>query len=138
MSKVEFGWLIRSIHAWAATYLYIGFIICSVYFLKSRNRRPRELTWVTGVFLFFMTLAFDSADIITGNKLAFFATKVGTDIAGNVPIVGQMMKGFFARGDDVTGANFIKFFWISCWLYFQEFHNPFGDSFDNGSATGDE
>jgi quinol-cytochrome oxidoreductase complex cytochrome b subunit len=112
MSKVEFGWLIRSIHAWAANLFILSVFIhmFSVFFEKS-YRRPRELTWVTGVFLFFMTLAFGfSGYLLPWNKLAFFATKVGTDIAGNIPIVGSIMKGFLRGGDDVTGATLSRFF----------------------------
>ena len=112
MSKVEFGWLIRSIHAWAANLFILSVFIhmFSVFFEKS-YRRPRELTWVTGVFLFFMTLAFGfSGYLLPWNKLAFFATKVGTDIAGNIPIVGNIMKGFLRGGDDVTGATLSRFF----------------------------
>jgi quinol-cytochrome oxidoreductase complex cytochrome b subunit len=112
MSKVQFGWLIRSIHAWAANLFILSVFIhmFSVFFEKS-YRKPRELTWVTGVFLFFMTLAFGfSGYLLPWNKLAFFATKVGTDIAGNVPIVGNIMKGFLRGGDDVTGATLSRFF----------------------------
>jgi len=82
----------------------------SVYFEKS-YRRPRELTWITGVLLFFLTLFFGfSGYLLPWNKLAFFATKVGTDIAGNVPIIGEALKGFLRGGDDVTGATLSRFF----------------------------
>jgi cytochrome b6 len=112
MSKVEFGWLIRSIHAWAANLFILSVFIhmFSVYFEKS-YRRPRELTWISGVFLFFLTLFFGfSGYLLPWNKLAFFATKVGTDIAGNVPIIGEALKGFLRGGDDVTGATLSRFF----------------------------
>jgi cytochrome b6 len=112
MSKVEFGWLIRSIHAWAANLFILSVFIhmFSVFFEKS-YRRPRELTWITGVFLFFLTLFFGfSGYLLPWNKLAFFATKVGTDIAGNVPVIGEALKGFLRGGDDVTGATLSRFF----------------------------
>jgi quinol-cytochrome oxidoreductase complex cytochrome b subunit len=35
---------------------------------------------------------------------------VGTDIAGNVPFIGGVMKGFLRGGDDVTGATLSRFF----------------------------
>jgi len=112
MSKVEFGWLIRSIHAWAANLFILSVFIhmFSVYFEKS-YRRPRELTWISGVLLFFLSLFFGFRGyLLPWNKLAFFATKVGTDIAGNVPIIGEALKGFLRGGDDVTGATLSRFF----------------------------
>jgi hypothetical protein len=53
-----------------------------VFFLKS-YRKPRELTWVTGILLLFLMLGFGfSGYLLPWNELAFFATKVGTGIAG--------------------------------------------------------
>src|ERR1035437_9916286 len=58
-----------------------------------------------------MALAFGfSGYLLTWDKVAFFATKVRTDIAGNIPIVGEIMKGFLRGGDDVTGATLSRFF----------------------------
>ena len=59
VTRVPFGWLIRSIHAWAANLMVaIAFAhLFSVLFLHA-YRRPRELTWVSGVLLLFLTLAF--------------------------------------------------------------------------------
>ncbi|MCU7491034.1 MAG: cytochrome bc complex cytochrome b subunit [Ignavibacteria bacterium] len=112
MSKVEFGWLIRSIHSWAANLFILSVFIhmFSVYFEKS-YRRPRELTWVTGTVLFFISLAFGfSGYLLPWNKLAFFATKVGTDIVGSVPVIGEPLKIFLRGGDDVTDATLSRFF----------------------------
>jgi quinol-cytochrome oxidoreductase complex cytochrome b subunit len=63
--------------------------LASVYFLRA-YRRPRELTWVTGCLLLFLAVAFGfSGYLLPWNQLAFFATKVGTDIAGSVPLLGE-------------------------------------------------
>ncbi|MGE5621090.1 MAG: cytochrome b [archaeon] len=112
MSKVEFGWLIRSIHSWAANLFVLSVFIhmFSVYFEKS-YRKPRELTWVTGMVLFFMSLAFGfSGYLLPWNKLAFFATKVGTDIVGSVPVIGEPLKVFLRGGSEVTDATLSRFF----------------------------
>ena len=44
------------------------------------------------------------------NTLAFFATKVGTEITGQVPIIGHSLKVFLRGGEDVTGATLTRFF----------------------------
>ncbi len=112
MSKVEFGWLIRSIHAWSANLFILSVFIhmFSVFFEKA-YRKPRELTWITGFFLFVLSLAFGfSGYLLPWNELAFFATKVGTDITGAVPFIGEPLKVFLRGGDDVTGATLSRFF----------------------------
>lgn len=114
MTEVRFGWLIRSLHSWSAN-LMVGaaFIhLFSTFFLKS-YRRPRELTWVSGVVLLFLALGFGfSGYLLPWNELAFFATKVGTEIVGVVPVVGGFLLHLLRGGEDVTGATLTRFFGI--------------------------
>ncbi|RMD88864.1 MAG: cytochrome bc complex cytochrome b subunit [Calditrichaeota bacterium] len=112
MTEVRFGWLIRSIHSWSAN-LMIGaaFVhLMSVFFLKS-YRKPRELTWVSGAFLLFLLLAFGfSGYLLPWNELAFFATRVGTEIIAQLPLIGRFLLKFLRGGEDVTGATLTRFF----------------------------
>jgi cytochrome b6 len=114
MSQVKFGWLIRSVHSWTAN-LLIGLIFVhmfSTFFLKA-YRPPRELTWVTGFFLLVLFLTFGfSGYLLPWNELSFFATRVGTDIAGSVPLIGKALKIFILGGPGVTGATISRFFWL--------------------------
>ena len=112
VTEVQFGWLIRSIHSWSANLLIATLFIhlFSVFFLRAYYR-PREMTWVSGVVLLFIAICFGfSGYLLPWNKLAFFATKVGTEIAGVVPIIGHPVLRFLRGGDDVTGATLTRFF----------------------------
>jgi len=112
MTTVPFGWMIRSIHSWSANLMvFFAFIhMVSVFFMKA-YRAPRELTWITGVLVFLLVLAFGfSGYLLPWNQLAFFATKVGTDIAGVVPGVGHWILRFLRGGDRVTGGTLSRFY----------------------------
>jgi cytochrome b6 len=112
VTEVQFGWLIRSIHSWSANLMIATLFIhlFSVFFLRAYHR-PREITWVSGVVLLFIAICFGfSGYLLPWNKLAYFATKVGTEIAGVVPVVGHTMLRFLRGGDDVTGATLTRFF----------------------------
>ncbi len=112
VTEVKFGWLIRSIHSWSANLMIATLFIhmFSVFFLRAYYP-PREITWISGVLLLFLVICFGfSGYLLPWNKLAFFATKVGTEIAGVVPIVGRPMLRFLRGGDDVTGATLTRFF----------------------------
>jgi cytochrome b6 len=114
VTKVPFGWLVRSTHSWAANLMiFTAFLhLFSVFFLKA-YRTPRELTWVSGMVLLFLAMGFGfSGYLLPWNELAFFATKVGTDITGAVPLVGGFLKTFLRGGEDVTGATLTRFFGI--------------------------
>src|SRR6516164_5190112 len=112
MTQVQFGWLIRSIHSWSANLMiFTAFAhMFSVLFLKA-YRKPRELTWVTGMILLFLVMGFGfSGYLLPWNTLAFFATKVGTEITGQVPILGKpLMVWYVALG--VLGALAAIFPW---------------------------
>ena len=112
MTAVPFGWLVRSIHSWSGNLMVAAAFVhlFSTFFLKA-YRPPRELTWITGVLLFFLVLGFGfSGYLLPWNKLAFFATKVGTDIAGSVPLVGPFLLRFLRGGDLVTGGTLSRFY----------------------------
>jgi len=112
MTQVPFGWLIRSIHSWSANLMiFTAFAhMFSVLFLKA-YRKPRELTWVSGVILLFLVLGFGfSGYLLPWNTLAFFATKVGTEITGQVPLIGKPAMIFLRGGEEVTGATLTRFF----------------------------
>jgi len=112
VTRVPFGWLIRSLHSWSANLMVFAVFVhmFSVYFMKA-YRPPRELTWLTGMALLGLTMTFGfSGYLLPWNELAFFATKVGTDIAGIVPIVGPVMARLLRGGDEVTGATLTRFF----------------------------
>lgn len=112
VTEVQFGWLIRSVHSWSANLMILTLFIhmFSVFFLRAYYP-PREITWVSGVVLLIICICFGfSGYLLPWNKLAFSATKVGTEIAGVVPIVGRPILRFLRGGEDVTGATLTRFF----------------------------
>jgi quinol-cytochrome oxidoreductase complex cytochrome b subunit len=112
MANVEFGWLIRSIHAWGANLLIlvVWVHLFSVLLLKA-YRPPRELTWMTGAGLLFVALGMGfTGYLLPWNTLAFFATRVGTEIPGVMPIVGPFIRNVLRGGDDVSGATLTRFY----------------------------
>jgi len=112
VTRVPFGWLVRSIHAWSANLMVASAFahLFSVLFLHA-YRRPRELTWVTGIILLLLTLAFGfTGYLLPWNDVSFFATRVGTDIAATVPVIGRGIVRFLRGGNDVSGATLTRLF----------------------------
>jgi len=110
--RVQFGWLIRSLHSWSANFMVLFAFAhtFSVAFTRA-YRKPRELTWITGVFLLFLVLGFGfSGYLLPWNARAFFATKVGTEVAGQVPLIGHAIMVIMRGGEDVSGATLTRFF----------------------------
>lgn len=112
MTTVSYGWLIRSVHAWSANLMvFSAFLHLTTVYLTKAYRRPRELTWITGCLLFFLVLAFGfSGYLLPWNQLAFFATKVGTSIAGSLPVLGEWSMRFLRGGERVSGGTLSRFY----------------------------
>jgi cytochrome b6 len=112
VTEVDFGWLIRSAHSWSAN-LLVGVLLLHLLtaYLMRAYRRPRELTWLTGVLLLGLFMAFGfSGYLLPWNELAFFATRVGTAIVGVVPVIGHDLLLLARGGEDVTGDTLARFY----------------------------
>ena len=111
-THVQFGWWVRSIHRWSAgAMVLLVFIHTLRVFFTGAYKAPRELNWLTGVLLFLITLGFG----FTGYRLpwdqkAYWATKVGTDIAGSVPFIGHFLLVTLRGGEQISAATLGRFF----------------------------
>jgi len=112
MTTVPFGWLIRSVHSWAANLMvFFAFVHLATVFFSKAYRKPREMTWIGGCILLFLSMGFGfSGYLLPWNQLAFFATKVGTDITGSVPFIGDWLLVFLRGGERVTGGTLSRFY----------------------------
>ncbi|MCL5997338.1 MAG: cytochrome b N-terminal domain-containing protein [Chloroflexi bacterium] len=119
MSGVAFGWLIRGIHHWGATLMVITvFIHMLRVFFYGAYKYPREITWVTGVFLLLATLGMGfTGYLLPWNQKAYWATTVGTSIAGTVPGIGDFILRALRGGDDLSGVTLARFFAAHIWIF---------------------
>lgn len=118
MTKVSFGWLVRSIHSWSSN-LLIGALFVHLFstFLLKAYRPPRELTWMTGMLLFMTCLGLGfTGYLLPWNELAYSATKVGTEMMAAIPLIGQTLKEFLRGGANVTGITLTRFFAFHIWV----------------------
>ncbi len=111
-AEVQFGWMYRQIHAWGASVMIMAVIIHMIRtFFMGSYKKPRELTWVTGVILFILTITFGfTGYLLPWNQIAFWATTVGTESANKVPVIGDWLQYFLRGGDAVTGETLSRFF----------------------------
>ncbi len=114
MTKPYMGWLYRQIHAWGADLMIlIVFLHMLRTFVTGSFKKPRELTWLVGVILFVLTLIFGfTGYLLPWNQLAYWATTVGTEIAGAVPWIGEPIKVLMRGGPVVGGETLSRFFVI--------------------------
>jgi len=112
MTEVNFGWLIRSVHRWSASMMVLNMIlhVCRVY-LTGGFKKPRELTWVTGVALASVTVSFG----VTGyslpwDQVGYWACKIVTGVPDAIPIVGDLVVKVLRGGVSVGQSTLTRFY----------------------------
>jgi len=112
MVNVPCGWLIRSVHHWASNLMIvIAFLHFFSTFLLKAYRRPRELTWLTGMVMLVLVLFLGySGYTLPFDERAFFALNVGTEMPGAIPVFGKYVLEFLRGGENVGPQTLNRFF----------------------------
>jgi quinol-cytochrome oxidoreductase complex cytochrome b subunit len=111
-TQVRFGSAIRAVHHWAANGMIV---MCTAHmlrvFIMGAYKNPRELNWVSGVVLLILTLVFGfTGYLLPWDQRAFWATTVGTEIAGSLPIIGDLGLVFLRVGWDISAETLSRFY----------------------------
>lgn len=117
MNEVAFGWLIRGVHHWGASVMVLFVFIHMVHtFTYAAYKYPRELTWLSGVLLLLTTLGMGfTGYLLPWNQKAYWATTVGTSIAGSVPFIGDFILKALRGGSDLSAVTLARFFSVHIW-----------------------
>lgn len=117
-SNVPMGWLVQRIHAVTANMMITLVLMhmARVGYYKI-YRKPRELHWISGVALLTMTLGLAfTGYLLPWTQLSYWGAKVGTEIPGGVPIIGQAIVLWLRRGESISGETLGFFFSMHIWV----------------------
>ncbi len=110
--SVTLGSFVRGLHVWGSTLIVIAVVlhILRVFFWGS-YKKPRELTWLTGVVIFNVILAFSfTGYLLPWDQKAYWATVVGTKIAETVPGFGHQLMVLIRGGEEVGALTLTRFY----------------------------
>jgi ubiquinol-cytochrome c reductase cytochrome b subunit len=109
---LPFGWLVRGVHHWAASAMVIIVVLHLLRtYLYSAYKKPRELTWLVGVVLLLITVSFGfTGYLLPWDQKGYWATQVGTEIAGSVPAIGSGLRDLMRGGADMGIATLTRFY----------------------------
>jgi quinol-cytochrome oxidoreductase complex cytochrome b subunit len=118
MNGVAFGWLIRGIHHWGASLMVILVFVHMIrVFVTASYKYPRELTWLIGAGLLLCTLGMGfTGYLLPWDQKAYWATTVGTSIAGSVPWIGPFILKALRGGQDLSALTLNRFFAAHIWM----------------------
>ena len=107
MSAVGFGWLVRGVHRWSSHLLIFSAMVhmTSKYFFRA-YRKPRELTWISGVLLMLMLLGFAfTGHLLPWDTNGYFATQIGTEIPRSLPVIGTFLVELLRGSGEYVDAT---------------------------------
>ncbi|MFO7585635.1 MAG: cytochrome b N-terminal domain-containing protein [Anaerolineales bacterium] len=118
MNEVQFGWLIRGIHHWGASLMVlVVFIHMLRTFVTASYKYPRELTWLIGIGLLLLTVGMGfTGYLLPWHQMAYWATTVGTAIAGSVPFVGDLILQALRGGPELSALTLQRFYAAHIWI----------------------
>lgn len=118
MNGVAFGWLIRGIHHWGASLMVlVVFVHMLRTFFFGAYKFPREITWLTGVFLLLCTVGMGfTGYLLPWNQRAYWATTVGTEIPGTAPLIGTILERIMRGGAELSAVTLARFFSVHIWF----------------------
>jgi len=112
--EVWFGWFVRGLHHWGASgvMLAIGLHMLQVFF-DGAYKPPREMMWMVGVVLFLIMMGFGfTGYLLPWDQNAYWATQVGINMAGAVPLVGDFVLHVLRGGETLGALTLSRFFAI--------------------------
>jgi ubiquinol-cytochrome c reductase cytochrome b subunit len=108
----QLGWFLRAMHNWGSNFmLAIMLVHLTQVYLFGAFKYPREMTWITGVFLLLCTvgMAF-TGQVLRFDQDAYWGLGIGAAMMGRVPVIGPELVHFVLAGPIIAGETLSRFF----------------------------
>ena len=106
------GRVIRGVHHWGASVMVVFVVLHMLrVYLMGAYKYPREATWMAGVLLLLLVLAFGfTGYLLPWDQKAYWATVVGTNIAAQAPVAGPFILKLLRGGEEMGAAALSRFY----------------------------
>jgi len=117
-TQVTGGWLIRGMHHWGASLMVVLVVLHMLrVIIHGAYKYPREVTWLTGVVLLLLVIGFGfTGYLLPWDQKSYWATTVGTRIAGVAPFIGNWILRIMRGGEELSAVTLARFFGTHVWV----------------------
>jgi len=110
--SVAAGAFLRSLHYYGSSAMII---VLALHFLQTflygSFKGRRELLWISGALLSFLVLGMGfTGYLLPWDQKAYFATAIGTNIVGQIPLVGNWLTRLLRGGDTIGTLTLSRFY----------------------------
>ena len=112
------GWYVRAVHYWGSNFMVAIMTAHMIQvFLFGAYKYPRELTWVSGIFLLLCTLAMAfTGQVMRFDQDAYWGLTIGASITGRVPLIGNQLVHLLLAGPIIAGETLSRFFTLHVFI----------------------
>jgi ubiquinol-cytochrome c reductase cytochrome b subunit len=116
MEQLTFGSILRGLHFFGASFIVVAAVVHMLrVVLFGSYKQPREVTWITGVVMLLVILAFSlSGYLLPWDQKAYWATIVTVNIARSGPF-GEYVGGLLTGGDTLGALTLLR--WYSAHVF---------------------
>jgi quinol-cytochrome oxidoreductase complex cytochrome b subunit/cytochrome c553 len=110
--RVPFGGFVRALHFFGASFIVIAAVahMARVVMFGS-YKQPREVTWLTGVALLLVILAFAlTGYLLPWDQKAYWATTVTINIARSTPLIGEPIAAVMRGGSELGALTLLRWY----------------------------
>lgn len=116
--QMDFGWLIRGLHHFGSQTMVV---LLAVHMLQvviaGAQLPPREVNWWLGIALMGVVLGLSlTGYLLPWDQKGFYATQVATNIAKDIPYIGESLREFLIGGQEYGNATLTRFFTLHVWV----------------------
>jgi quinol-cytochrome oxidoreductase complex cytochrome b subunit len=117
-TQIPAGWLIRGLHHWGASAMVVLVVLHMLRVIYyGAYKFPREVTWFSGVILLLLVIGFGfTGYLLPWDQKAYWATTVGTRIAGTPPLIGDWILRVIRGGEEISAVTLARFFGVHVWV----------------------
>lgn len=112
ITEVTGGRLMRGLHHWGASMVIVIVVLHMVQvFVWGAYKKPREATWIAGVILLLLTLAYGlTGYLLPWDNRAYWGTVVTTQIGASVPGAGPWVSRLLGSSGEIGVVTFARFY----------------------------
>jgi len=123
MRNVEYGWLMRYLHANGASFFFVAVYIHMFRGLYYGSyKAPREVLWILGVIILLLMMATAFMGyVLPWGQMSYWGATVITNLFSVIPVVGDTIVSFLWGGYSVGNPTLNRFFSLHYLLPFMIF-----------------
>ncbi len=112
ITELTGGRVIRGLHHWGSSMMIVVVVLhMTQVFLYGAYKKPREATWMVGVILLLLTLAYGlTGYLLPWDNRAYWGTVVTTQIASKAPLIGPYLTRLLGSEESIGAVTFARFF----------------------------